>query len=276
MLGMPGPMMCVGTGWGLAWASLGRQDVRPAEAKGSWDNFSILWASALNIHEFGNQDAADQAAGGDCAPGDLRKFAMLHADCAPCPGWLDILSDEQDAGGYAVVSTAIRIKDFSGITSCGVGSHSNPWAPWRRLTCRELYENLPETFTLEDVLENVPGRWPADPFLLHNNGCWIADLATPAFHELHADGDAACFFKFTKRMYRGAGGMWTIDGESEDWFFSRRLHEAGVKTAITRKVALNHCEGTIRFPNTGPFGSQDHDDFWSPNWRAESKSGANA
>jgi hypothetical protein len=122
----------------------------------------------------------------------------------------------------------------------------------------------------------IPGRWPKEPYLLHNNGCWLADLRDPAWHQTAPDGNSACYFAFPKRMFHTnnpqapGGKLWMVAGESEDWFFSRRMHEAGIKSAITRKVEVGHDGGTVRWTN-GDWGALEHDEPTRHNWGLENR-----
>ena len=147
MLAMPGPSMSFPTCKGLIEAS-NRHEVGLDNSGGSWDNFNTLFAVALNR----------------AARGEITHFAMLHADIAPMPGWLDVLLEECDRLDADLVSALVPLKDGRGITSSGLGRIGDPWGgAFRRVAVREL-AGLPETF------DNADLGYPQHP-LLHNNGC---------------------------------------------------------------------------------------------------------
>jgi len=219
MLGIPsGGSLLTDMALSLLYCS-NRHSVDIRKSTSSWDNFSVLWAMALNAAE----------------AGEITHFSMLHADIIPQAGWIDILIDEMEAAKVSLVSTTVPLKDHAGVLSCGIGGQTPSIGAWRRLTLWEMFHgNLPETFSIGDLRDTLPSRWPLDPYLLHNNGCWVADLRNEAWHQAADDGNAAAYFAFTKQMQRTAEGRWMVFGESEDWFFSRRMHEAGIPSAITR------------------------------------------
>ena len=240
-LGFPGPNMPTKVSRGVYCCTngpnRGGHNVRHDSSIGTWDNFNDLLGKALNAAE----------------AGEIRAFAMIHADVRPfADGWLDSLAAEMDRLGADLVSVAVPIKDERGLASCGIGDPENHWAPLKRFTMRELFK-LPETFNAADA------GYPGLP-LLHNNGCWIANLKSPVFFQETEDGTNQAFFQFPKRLYRDpVTGKWRLAGESEDWYFSRCLHELGAKTYITRKVQLAHI-GECEFPNDRPWGTLETDD----------------
>ena len=92
--------------------------------------------------------------------------------------------------------------------------------------------------------------WP----LVHNTGCFACDLRNPLFSATEDDGTAKIFFDFPSMVYQDRDGVFSNRRESEDWYFSRKLHELGGKSAITRRVRLNH-RGVMDFNNYEPWGS---------------------
>jgi hypothetical protein len=214
-----------------------RHDLALLLSVGSWDGFNNLWASALNLAE----------------AGQATHFAMLHADIAPEEGWLDLLADELDRLGADLVSVAVPLKDGRGVTSSGIGDPADPWHPYRRFTVRELFDSsLPETFSAADA--GHPGG-----IFLHNDGCWMCDLRQEAFRSTDAEGRLIADFHFPREVFRdGADGKFKVRAESEDWYFSRKLHELGIKSYITRKVRLTHAGG-YAFSNVLPWGTYRHD-----------------
>jgi hypothetical protein len=251
MLAMPGPAMSFGACRGLIEASA-RHEVGLDNSGGSWDNFNTLWAMGLNR----------------AAKGEISHFAMLHADVAPEAGWLDLLIEECDKHQADLVSAIVPLKDGRGITSSGVGRLGNPWGgAYRRIAIREL-PGLPDTF---DATSLGYGRLP----LLHNNGCWVADLRRAVFTE---SADCLCenrpaqaleaMFAFPRRIVR-FNGQWMVQGESEDWYFSRRLWELGARTYLTKRVRLSHLDGATAYPNYGLWGTQEHDEQTRCHWEPQ-------
>ena len=195
-------------------------------------NFNMLWAEALSLAE----------------QGAITHFAMLHDDVVPQQeNWLDMLYGELERLGGDMVSAVVAIKDLHGVTSTAIDDPGNPWVVAKRLTVREVAE-LPETFSAADC------GWP-ERALLVNTGCWMADLRRPVFqHDPMADGmEYPFFFTCKDRILHGADGTWNIQSESEDWFFSRRLHEAGGRAFATRKVTTAH-KGGFGFTSDGDWG----------------------
>lgn len=201
----------------------------------TWDNFDLLWASALSA----------------ARRGEITHFVMLHADVEPELNWLDILLAEMDRMEADMISVVIPIKDPRGVTTCGIGDPNNRWAPWRRFTVRETAA-FPPTFSADDT--GYPG-WP----LLHNHGCFAADLRKEVFFRVDQHGTLRAFFDFPRRVYEKPDGSFALACESEDWYFSRCLYELGAKTFATTKVKLNHATGSVKYPNFGAWGDE-HDE----------------
>jgi hypothetical protein len=248
-LGLPGPSFGFGAIKG-AISAFTKHDHRLLHSGSSGDNFNEILKDALNLFE----------------AGEITHLAQLHADVTPDECWGDIALGEMDRLGATFMSVPSAIKDLRGVHSCGIGDPADPWRPFRRITSREM-DHLPETFSAEDF--GYPGG-----ILLHNNACWIADLRDQRFFSTDADGDLIALFDFPKRIRRDAAtGKWIRQGESEDWFFSRKIHALGIPSYITRKVSLHH-KGTLDFPNKGIWGryekgDEDTRDKWDPAGAAE-------
>ena len=211
---------------------------------GSWGNFNQILAECLNR----------------ASEGKVTHMAFLHADIAPEEWWVDVLMAEMERLGADVVSALVPIKDLRGISSSGIGDSNDRWHPLRRFTMQEAYE-FPETFDAKDA--GYPGSC-----LLHNDGCFLMDLRNPIFRKTDDNGVLVASFDFPRRI-RLVDGKFTTEGESEDWYWSRKLHELGAKTYITRKVKLNH-EGGFCYPNTGIWGTyQSGDEDTKTRWQPE-------
>ena len=190
--------------------------------------------------------------------GDYTHFAMLHADIEPDWNWLDIMLVELERTGADLISAVAPIKDARGITSTGIGHPDIWWSPKRRLTMQEIMR-LPSTFTAEDA------GYP-DHALLINTGCWLADLSNPKWRETDADGSLKVYFNIRDRIVKNGAGSYIGHTQSEDWFFSVRMHEQGLKAVATRKVQLGHYSD-FAWPNYAPWGKWDQDHDTAPHWR---------
>jgi len=248
MVGPPGPNFSWGCVRGLLALTTSRHEVQLINSGNGFDDFDTIWATALNEGEAGR----------------ITHVAMLHLDIAPKVGdgeplWLDTLIAEMDRLDLDFISAVSPLKERSGLTSCGLGDPANTWSAWRRFTMQEICA-MPETFTEVDA--GYPGR----P-LLHNSGCWVADLRRPLWYRADSEGTAPAHFAFPERVFRDPQtGLWAHARESEDWFFSRCLWRMGARTAITRKVRLMHI-GHAGFTNWEPWGDWAHDwrtaGFWN-------------
>ena len=250
-LAVPGADFCWGTVISVGNCTL-RHPTHPYTSGNKFNcaiDFNNLWAHALNEYD----------------AGVITHFAMLHGDITAdlTQQWLDILIEELDERDATLVSVAIPIKDDRGLTSSGVCDPDNPWGAWKRFTQYEILHSLPKTFNAE--MAGYPDR----P-LLHNTGCWACDLRKPEFHKTDEDGNLSVYFAFPERLFRGDDGKWTRKQESEDWFFSRKLWEAGARnTWITSRVRLIH-HGAHNWNNVTDFGTyEDGDEQTAVNWRQD-------
>lgn len=243
----PGGQFCWGAVSGLLDASRRHQTLCINNGNG-FDDMNALWAQAQNLYEAGK----------------ITHFAMLHSDVVPMAYWLDVLIGEMEDRSLDMISAIIPIKDARGVTSSGIGSLSNPWGAFRRFTMRETM-SIPEMLQLSDT----PYADDPDKFLLHNTGCFVCDLRNPLFSSTREDGSLRCFFDFPTKITRSEqgpnAGQWINHRESEDWFFSRAVHELGGKTALTRRVTLAH-RGALDYINYAPWGDYEVDEntrrFW--------------
>jgi hypothetical protein len=224
-----------------------KHTVQLTNSGNGFDDFNAMWVTALNASE----------------EGKITHVAMLHLDIAPLCGredgiWLDTLIAELDRLDLDFVSAISPMKDGKGLVSSGIGDPNDPWTPYRRIAIREL-SSLPETF---DAATLGYAGWP----LLHNSGCWAADLRKPIFHQTDAKGECPMHFGFPEKVFRNpVTGKWEQARESEDWFFSRCLFQVGAKTAVTRKVKLIHW-GRAGYGNFGTWGQLEHDTPLAYKW----------
>jgi precorrin-6B methylase 2 len=109
---------------------------------------------------------------------------------------------------------------------------------------REVYR-LPETFTGEDL-----GR----PLLL-NTGLWVCRMDEGWAKKVHFTvNDRICFDPEKDHYFAQV--------EPEDWYFSRLLHELGLKVGCTRKVELGH-RGNALYGNAHPWGTWEYDEVYA-------------
>ena len=197
-------------------------------------NFNILYASALSMYD----------------AGVITHMAMLHDDILPCEGWLDILWEEMYNTGATMISSVVAIKDDRGLTSTAIDDPVYTWEAGERLTSSKIMK-LPETFVAKDT------EFP-DRALLVNSGCWLLDLSDNRLRTLDDKNELVAFFTVNDRIVK-RGGLWASDCESEDWFFSKRLFDLGIKVAATRKVKTVHL-GDVGWTNDIKWGTLSEDD----------------
>ena len=182
-------------------------------------------------------------------------LAFLHGDLAPQWYWVDVLAEEMDRTGVDFISAVAAIKDERGLTSTGVAHPEVTWSSLRRFTTTEMME-LPETFFIEDTL------YP-NCILLHNSGCWLADLRSPVFKQMDGN-ELMAHFEIRDRIICDSG-RFKAQVEPEDWFFSRKLHELGANTCVTRKVVTKHY-GNYAFRNDYAWGLWKEDEQTRAVW----------
>jgi len=105
----------------------------------------------------------------------------------------------------------------------------------------EVVNRLPVTFTGEDVGRSI----------LLNTGCWVAKF----------DMEWAKKVRFTvndRIIYSRKENKFSPQVESEDWYFSRLLHELDLKLGATRIIDLEHI-GRAGFPNNKSWGTDKFD-----------------
>lgn len=244
-LSIPGPNMMYAAAVGLLTATRGLHDITPKNSGNGFDDMNALWVDALNMAH----------------RGEITHFAMLHSDISPSQGWIDILASEMTRTGADLISTVVAIKDDRGLTTTGVGDASDVWNAFRRFTMREIHSLLPETFSIGDTPH-------PDKYLLHNTGCWLADLRNPKWREVGEDGFLKATLSFPIGAHVMPDGMIEHKRESEDWYFSRQIAALGLKTVATRKVSAAHY-GAAAYSNDKPWGDYLFgDEATRKNWEA--------
>lgn len=196
-------------------------------------NFNWLWSECLNRRaEFG-----------------FTHFAMKHDDIEPLePGWGNLFIEESERLGLDLISAVVPIKDDRGVTTTAIRDATT--GRLRRLTMREVMR-LPETFTINDVLE-AGIRLDGDEVLLVNTGLWLARLDRPWVERFPG-------FHCHDEVRQDQEGKYRAIVMSEDWTASEWWNRRGVKYAATRKVPLLHMLGDKGFPNYVAWGSCETD-----------------
>ncbi len=217
LVAVPGPSIHPGAIAGFLQAT------RKHQSKGWFrdgnDNFQYFLCAALNMFEAGL----------------ITHAAMLHADMKPDPWWIDTIVDEMDRLDAGLISAPAVIGDERKLLSFGVAEPKQFWHALRRFTLAEL-PSLPDTFNAADL------GYP-DCALLHNNGCFVMDLRKPQFFATDPDGQLLPIFMYPKRIRRDPEtGRWMPEGCSEDYYFSRIIHQLGIRSWITKKVVTGHLK----------------------------------
>lgn len=180
-----------------------------------------LWCVALNLLRAGE---------------DVGYFAMQHSDVQPEDFWLDMAIAELEDQSLDVLSVVVPIKDQNGTTSTALARpDGSPWRAHCRLTTQEI-ATLPATFTSQDV---------GHPLLV-NTGLFVCRFDPAWVHKIHFTINDRIVFDTNRQIY-------SAETEPEDWFFSRLLHELGLKVGVTRKIALTH-RGSVEYSNQATWG----------------------
>ncbi len=182
-------------------------------------NFNMLWCEALINRP------------------TYTHFAMLHDDCQPKPGWLDVLLEELDRVDADIISTVLAIKDPRGFTTTGIRYPGTTQC--RRFTKKELWR-MPETFSIADTDE-------PDQILAIGTACWVCRLPVAGWPDKFPG------FQNEHRI-EWHGGEPSANFDSEDWIFSEWAANQGLKVYSTRKVHMGH-QGAAFFMNNDNFGS---------------------
>jgi hypothetical protein len=237
-LGMPGyGDLTAGAANGLYHPTCGRLEIGGVAYRVALDrvykggsllahNFNALWCGAINL---------------DAQGPPVNYFAMLHSDVEPEEGWVDKLIEEMESRDLDMLGVVVPIKDLQGLTSIALQNpNGDSWRPLCRLTMKEIMQ-LPETFTADDT----------GCELLLNTGCWVCRFDAEIAKQVHFTINDAIHFDEER-------GIYVAEVEPEDWHFSRRMNELGLKLGATRKVRITHA-GSMRFGNQKGWGHQDFD-----------------
>jgi len=174
-------------------------------------------------------------------------FAMLHADIAPEPFFIDKMIDEAEAHGADLLSVVIPLKSTDCLTSTNIGS-GRRFMQFGRLTMRQVhYHSFPRTFDIHmaaDALESLPPPLGVANVprvaLLANTGCMIVRLDQPWSDRL--------LFRQLDAMFQLDDGTYQARDLSEDFYFSWRAARLGARVMCTTTVQATHL-GQYQFPN---------------------------
>lgn len=192
-------------------------------------NFNGLWCMALN-----RKPRPDY-------------FAMCHADVVPESGWVSKMIQLMEAAGLEMLSTVVRFKNDSGMTSTAL-STDDDWNS-RRLVMKEVC-TLPHVFDVTAACDHLGTRRQSKfgiPYqLLCNTGLFVCRFDHDWVEQVH--------FEFKNRIrFDEANGEWIDEFQPEDWLFSRQLYELGVPYGATWAVQATHV-GDADYKNDAPYG----------------------
>lgn len=221
-------------------------------------NCNVVWAHALNERKTPEN------------PGGFDWFAMLHSDIRPEKYWVDTLIEEAEKHDADLMSAAVPIKDYRGLSSIGVFDFRDPWRARYRLTFHQIINQLPETFGLREcsrVLGADDERFRADVHLDTmdvNTGCCVVRL------DRDWAGIGGVWFENHDRLVRDhkKDGKWAAETQSEDWVFSRKVSNAGGKVMATRRVMIVH-EGMSGWRSDKVWGRETDEDLLKPEESSE-------
>ena len=185
-------------------------------------NFNHLWVAAFNQHRF-------------------THWAMRHDDVFSGSFWADLLIDEMNRVGADVVSAVVALKDDTGETSTAIRDPLTGTV--KRLNLQQIHEQLPETFSIEDVRQ-AGFRIGPDDTLLINTGLWVIRFDHPAIRKFPG-------FQTEHFLHFKADGNLEQSELTEDWNFSEWARRQGLKVFATRKVTTIHQGDWVRDAKTG-------------------------
>lgn len=192
---------------------------------------NLLWATALEWRvKYG-----------------LKYYLNLHDDVRPSPDFITAMLEIMERSEADVVGCSIAIKDDRGLTSTCVTFVDGHEIWRRRITLREMNQ-LPLFFDVSDVCK-LFGYDASKCYLGVNTGLMMVRMA-PAWVE-------KLLFHTGDQILKLPDGSFRYQVESEDWFFSRRVHEEGGRIVCTRAFEIQHL-GVRKFSNFEMSG-YDHD-----------------
>lgn len=151
-------------------------------------------------------------------------WAMLHADIAPCPNWVDILIEECEEADASLCAAVVRIKGSDEWVSTAL-CHDGQTAHY--VLTMDNVRRLPETFDDADVrrVTNQQG------IMCLNTGMWVCRLTEAWARHVSFDIRTWIDWNATPPVPRCI---------PEDWGFSQQLHRLGVRRVGTTACQLAH------------------------------------
>lgn len=186
------------------------------------DCFNALWSEALNLRD----------------RGEATHFAMLHSDCQPEPGWVELLWQQMLARPTAAVVSVvncIKDQDSNPRMSTAYSPKGNPWGATRFIRYQDRAEIVAKygpTFGPETCQDG-------EQFLI-NTGCMLIDMQRDCWDTFA--------FEQPVLVGRDADKVWQHAFEPEDWRMSRYLADRGIDYAATWAVRVVH-HGAAQWPN---------------------------
>lgn len=185
--------------------------------------------------------------------GIITHYLNHHADIEiRTHGWLDVMIEEMNRTGAAILSVCQPIKANVRVLGTEVSTALPTDDPWRyrKLTWDEIAD-LPPTFTL--------------PNLLVNTGLLLIDVRRQEFWQKNDRGEYKFYFTINDRIIDGPDGVPVAQYQPEDYNFSAICHEAGLPVYATRVIDCLHY-GRVGFsnqpaPKEKPGGIQGWFDF---------------
>lgn len=206
-------------------------------------------------------------------------FAMLHADVEPEEGWLEKLVAEADKGGYDVMHALVPIKEYAGTYSTCI-AHSREDRKWelrRRITAKEAFERLPETFGINEAILALGTDgfdYTDDLCLCPNTGCMVIRLSSawdcfPGFrHEerlvvvTEKDGVKPLEHEGDPDGSPRPAGVLAALNLPEDWGMGMWCARRGLKVGATRAVRVVH-HGDGLWANDCVWGQERDEAFFA-------------
>lgn len=199
-------------------------------------NFNMLYAECLNRRREQKM---------------ITHFLMLHADVRPEVGFIGKMLAVMQATQAEVVSVVLPMKDKAGLVSTGANVKFPDGGLYRRRLSMMELQKLPVTFNAADVAQ-LWDLQPGQVQLIVNTGLLLVDLRAPWVEASDEYGQLkVCFQSVDTIFWRN--DKWFAYCESEDWFFSRKVNEAGGKIVATREVKAEHF-GNYAYSNQEVWG----------------------
>ena len=171
---------------------------------------------------------------------DFDLMAIVHSDVAPPPFWLDTLYREMQVHQADFVSACIAIKTEQGLVSTAIAQSLDDYDVFTRLTVAQVrHSTFPTTFDINmamNALERLP-----EPLTIYDvpRRALLCNTGLCLFNIKKLD-PSKIYFNDPSLIRWHADGGWRPYTEPEDWFFSRKWQEAGLKVVATTALDVQH------------------------------------